>query len=288
MSTVAKIHTIGATTTCPFPIPDRVWEVFQGKGIRTVFVSIGASASALPDLEIAESLGCPVHAVPLSAAEKATWSEVATILKDRKRDEATANPFSAGAETKWILPKNIRIQEKLPWWARGTVDLSGVGPVVTETALSMVEQICKDAKVKGGEVRLDILKVDTVDAAAGLEIPLLSSILNAGLRPALILVNWSRMPDQDLMITCAAGHLQNSGYRLYAKNGSRFLYHFTDNDMYQICSWENDAVANPMVHEIISSTKEQLLAPPRVVAAVAAAAAKDKKPEAPSEEATGC
>jgi hypothetical protein len=211
-------------------------------------------------------------------------------LKDRKRDEATAAPFSAGAETKWILPKNIRIQEKLPWWARGTVDLSG-GPVATETALSVVDQICKDAKVKGGEVRLDILKLDTVDTAAGLEIPLLSAFLNAGLRPALILVNWSRMPDQDLMITCAAGHLQNSGYRLYAKNGSRFLYYFTDNDMYQICSWENDTVANPMVHEIISSTKEQLLAPPRVAVAAATASAvvaKDKKPEAPSEEATGC
>lgn len=283
-STGPKIHTIGATTSSPFPIPDRVWEIFQGKGIRTVFLSIGASASVLPDLEIAESLGCPVHAVPLSDTEKAGWSEVATILKDRKRDDTTASPFSVGAETKWILPKNIRIVEKLPWWARGTVDLSGVGPLPTEESLSLITDISKDTKTK--EVRLDILKIDTASAAPGLEIPMISAILNAGLRPALVLVNWSRMPDQDLMITCAAGHLQNSGYRLYAKNESRFLYYFTDNDMYQICSWENDTVANPMVHEIISSTKEQLLTPRVGLAAVTAA--KDKKPEAPSEEATRC
>jgi hypothetical protein len=113
---------------------DRVWEVFQGKGVKTVFLSIGSSASALPDLELAESLGCPINIVPLKEDHKAKWIEVAEILKARKRDPTVATSFSEEAELKWILPKNIRIQSALPWWVAGSVDLSGsISP--TEPAL---------------------------------------------------------------------------------------------------------------------------------------------------------
>ena len=90
---------IGEKGGDPFPMMDRVWDIYSGKGIRTVFLTIGASKSALADLEIGESLGCPINIVTLNDAEKNSWTEVANILKERKRDAATANPFSLEAET---------------------------------------------------------------------------------------------------------------------------------------------------------------------------------------------
>jgi hypothetical protein len=236
-----------------FPILDRVWDIYAGKGIRTVFLSVGASNSAMADLEIAESLGCPLHVVPLNAAEKASWAEVAGILKERKRDDS-ASPFSAGAESKWILPKNLRVQEAVPWWERGTIDISGT-VIPTERVGDLMKSITSLMKIKDDSNRIDILKIDTASSAPGLERGVLGAVLNAGYRPALILVRWSSMPDVELSTTLAAGHLQNSGYSLLGKVDNKFLYYFTDEDLYQLCSWEGIVATNPVVTEIVNATK---------------------------------
>jgi hypothetical protein len=250
------------TTTCgvgsasPFPILDRMWDIFSGKGIRTVFVSVGASASCMPDLEIAESLGCPINLVALSTAEQEQWAEVSSVLKERKRGEDAKFPFSAGAEGKWILPKNVRAQPALPWWVAGSVSLGGFD-LKTQAVGDLMESICTTMKLKDNAKRIDILKLDTVQSAPGLERAVLGAILNAGYRPATILVNWSERPDVDLATTLAAGHLQNSGYRLMSKLDNKFLYLFMDSDVYQICSWEDINYMNPLVQEIVSSAVAQ-------------------------------
>ena len=41
----------------PWPIIDNIWSIFARKGNKTVFLSVGASPTALPDLELAETLG---------------------------------------------------------------------------------------------------------------------------------------------------------------------------------------------------------------------------------------
>jgi hypothetical protein len=237
----------------PFPILDRIWDIYSGKGIRTVFLSIGSASSALADLEIAEGLGCPLNLVCLNDAEKASWSEVASILKERKR-EATASPFSTGAETKWILPKNLRVQEALPWWENGTVDLSGT-TVNTKKVSECMQSIATAMKLKDNLTRIDILKLDTAASAPGLELSLLPAVMSAGYRPALILVRWSKMPDTELSATLAAGHLQNCGYSLIGKVDNKFLYYFSDEDLYQICSWEEIVGNNPIVTEILAAAK---------------------------------
>jgi len=248
---------IGANSTDPFPMLERSWDIFSAKGIRTVFLSIGNSKSVLPDLEIAEGLGCPINHIALSEAEAAQWTEVSGILKERKREE-TAQPFSAGAETKWILPKNVRPQNILPWWSTGTVDLSG-GSVKTQTVASVMETICATMKVKDNIVRMDVLKVDTVAAAPGLERGIIGAVLNAGFRPAIVLVHWSESPNLGLATTVAAGNLQNCGYRLMSKVDNKFLYYFTDDDMYQLCSWEETTCQNPLMNELISATRDSIL-----------------------------
>jgi hypothetical protein len=230
---------------------NHVWDIFAGKGIRTVFVTIGNSKSVAADLELAESLGCPINAVPLNDTEVAQWAEVTHILKERKREEAV-HEFSAGAESKWILPKNARVQPELPWWTKGQIDLSG--SVKTNTVGDFATSICSAMKIKDNITRIDILKIDTRAAAPGLEKGIIGAVVNAGFRPAVIVVNWSERPDVDLATTVAAGHLQNCGYRLVSKIDNKFLYYFTDDDMYQICSWEVTSCQNPLVNEIVRNS----------------------------------
>jgi hypothetical protein len=194
--------------------------------------------------------------VALSAAEQEQWAEVSAVLKERKRGEDAKSPFSVGAETKWILPKNVRAQPALPWWVTGSVSLSGFD-VKTQPVGDLMDSICTTMKLKDNAKRIDILKLDTVQSAPGLERAVLGAILNAGYRPATILVNWSERPDVDLATTLAAGHLQNSGYRLMSKLDNKFLYLFMDSDVYQICSWEDINYMNPLVQEIVSSAVAQ-------------------------------
>jgi hypothetical protein len=242
---------ICAGSADPFPMLDRAWDIFSGKGIRTVFVSIGNSKSVAADLDIAEGLGCPINLVSLNEAETAQWAEVSGILKERKREE-TAQPFSVGAETKWILPKNVRPQSSLPWWGNGSIELSG-SPFKTQSVIDFAASICDTMKLKDNIRRIDILKLDTVAAAPGLEKAILPALMNAGFRPAIILVNWSQRPDVELATTLAAGHLQNCGYRLVSKVNNKFLYYYTDDDMYQLCSWEETTCQNPLLNEIARS-----------------------------------
>ena len=236
-----------------FPILDRIWDIYATKGIRTVFLTIGSSKVALPDLEIAESLGCPLNIVALNETEKGRWTEVSGILKERKR-EATASPFSVGADSKWILPKNVRISDTLPWWENGTIDISGV-VTKTQKFSEFMQGISSTMKLKDNITRVDILKIDTAFSAPGLERSILAAVLNAGYRPSIILVRWTSMPDTELSATIAAGHLQNSGYALLGKEDDKFLYYFSDEDLYQICSWEGVSTRNPITTEILNAAK---------------------------------
>jgi hypothetical protein len=247
---------VGAKSCDPFPMIDKVWDVFAGKGIRTVFLSIGSSKSPLADLEISESLGCPLHIVPLSSEETANWKEVASVLKSRSRD-SSASAFTEMVDTKWILPKNIRMLEALPWWEKGTLDISGT-QIVTEKVTSVISSLCDAMKLKDSSKRIDILKVDTTSVAPGLEIPIVGSIISTGFRPSVILVKWSKMPDEDTQTMIAAGNLQCCGYSLFNVYENKFLYYFNDDNMYEICSWEQKADINPIAKEIINSVSKNV------------------------------
>ena len=240
---------VGEAGGDPFPSLNRIWDMFATKGIRTVFLSVGASKAALADLEIAESLGCPLNVVPIGPTESAAWSEVSAILKERKRDAATATPFSAEAEKKWILPKNLRVYETVPWWENGTIDISGT-VLQAKYVKDVVTAVTTPMKLTDAGNRIDILKVDTTGTAPGLERSVIGAVLSAGYRPSVVIVNWSQMPDVELSATIAAGHLQNCGYSLMGKLGSKFLYYFSDEDLYQLCSWEGISINNPITTEI--------------------------------------
>lgn len=248
--------TLAAESADPFPCVNNIWTLFSKKGSRSVFLSIGSSQSSAPDLELAETLACPVHVVPLGQEQREAWTETLDILKTRTRPAEAKYPFSTGAEEKWILPKNVRIVETLPWWTGGSQELAGF---TTKTAafFDVVHDICKEMKLANGEVRLDILKIDT-GLTEGLERAILYAMLEAGFRPAILLVKWSKMPDTDVPTTMCAGHLQNCGYSLVKKIDNKFAYFFVDQDIYMMSSWEDTSVPNPLVKEIVESVQKSL------------------------------
>jgi hypothetical protein len=229
---------LAANGSDPFPCLKDLFALFQRKGIRTVFFSIGASKSALADLEIAESIGCPINIICETEAASKNWMEVRNVLKTHKAvSEPLLAEFSEGAEMKWILPKNVRIFSEL------------VGGEI----LTTVEAACEAMKVS--EPRIDILKIDC-EGAAGRGV--LYEALDAGFRPALIMIHWSESPDASPPTKIAAGNLQNCGYVLLKKEGTKYLYYFVDNDMYATCSWEQEGSVNPMVDGIVNEVLSQV------------------------------
>lgn len=249
--------TLAERSSDPFPIVDTIWNMFARKGNKTVFLSIGGSKHCLADLELAETLGCPFHVAPIGAQMRSEWEEVAACLKARSRPAEAHLAFSEGAEEKWILPKNFRRIESLPWWTNGSISISGESvPLTTAPFFESVNGMCRAMNLP--ETRLDILKVDCSRVAKGLERGILTAMLEHNLRPAILLVRWSVMPDTDTATSITAGHLQNSGYTLAATLDDKFLYFYTDQDMYMTCSWEDTSTVNPLVKQIAESVQSSL------------------------------
>lgn len=225
-------------------ILDKLWEFYSQKGIKTVFVSVGTSTSPLAELEIGEILGCPIHVIEPSESKRELWNTVSEILKLRKRTDAT-NSFTEEVENKWVLPKNVRLSNKLPFFFNGSVELSGN---VFETVEwnTYVEDICKNMNIPA---RIDILNVQL----ESLEESILYSFTNTCFRPGLIMVSYTNTPDTNLLITQAAGHLQNIGYQLIGKHENKFLYLYNDKNVYEYASYENKTVENPLLFEILKS-----------------------------------
>jgi hypothetical protein len=107
----SNITTLGEKSSDPFPSYKNLWSMYSKKGVKTIFVSIGSSKSCLADLEIAETIGCAIHVVPLSTQSIVEWEEVKEILKTHERPVDAAYDFSKGSEDKWVLPKNMHIHE---------------------------------------------------------------------------------------------------------------------------------------------------------------------------------
>ena len=247
-----QIKLVGEGTE-KWPMLEALWDFFAEKGIKTVFMSIGVGNNPHADLEIAETLGCPLHIFEVRENILKDWETIQTVLKSRKAPE-TPSDFLQGVDKKWVLPKNIRIHKELPSPYNGTVVLEGTS-YPTKDILSCVKDCCETMGLRDEQLRIDLLKISLGN---GYELPILHSILTTGSRPGLVLVEWSTLPDESMASCITAGHLQTCGYRLLAHYGNRFLYAANDRCMYEICSWQDNNVDNPMVRDIIKSCGENV------------------------------
>ena len=233
-----------------WPMLSDLWDFYNSKGIKTVFFSVGTGGTAYADLELAETLGCPLHIWEVRQEAVDAWKGVIQILTDRKCPDPDPRPvFNKQVHTKWILPKNIKIHEFLPHSTTGTAVIAG-SSYPTKSIEECVEEACESMKIK--DVRLDLLKVALGE---NLERSFLYSLLNTNFRPGMILVEWTDKPSEDADSVLVAGHLQCCGYAMIAKKGNRFLYMFTDSCVYDLCSWEKGGSGNPLVKEIVERFK---------------------------------
>jgi hypothetical protein len=216
-----------------FPVFRNLWDFFSAKGNKTVFVSIGNSSSPLVELHFSETLGCKIHLFSEKTDVLNQWNETKEILKTRKTSETTSE-FAKQALKKWVLPQNILLSSS---------------PFTFSSAKSTIASLCSSLNV---EERIDILKID---ASTAILAESLYGILHLGYRPGLVLIHWETSPDSSLETTLLAGHLQNLGYGLVTKSKNNYLYYFTDKNLYEICSWETNEVANPLAAKFLEMVK---------------------------------
>ena len=232
----------------PYPMLANVWDFFSTKGTKTVFVSVGTGMDCLPDLDFAETLGCPI--LKLDTPETtAKWEEIKEILKTRKLTETTSE-FAKPAARKWVLPKNIYTESCIPSSYTGTIQVEGE-EFKTRSWFDLVKEHCAKLGLPDNELRVDILKVDLCE-----QTPLvLQSLWQSGFRPSLLLIHWIHSPDAELQTLITAAHLQMLGYAHVAKEGNRYLYYYTDTNYYETCSWETPAkrCENPFVKSLANA-----------------------------------
>ena len=232
----------------PYPMIENVWDFFSEKGIKTVFVSVGSGKSCLPDLDLAETIGCPLF--KLDTGEGATrWNEIKEILKTRKVTETTSE-FAKPATRKWVLPRNVTIEECVPSFTSGTIQTEA-GTVQTKGWHELVKQHCSSMSLGEDSLRIDILKIDQCPH----ESMVLSSLWASGFRPSLLLIHWNESPDTSTQTVNTAAHIQMLGYALIGKESNRYLYFYTDTNYYEVCSWETVAkrFENPLMVELVKS-----------------------------------
>lgn len=240
--------TIGAKEE-PYPMVENVWDFYSAKGTKTVFVSVGTGNTCLPDLDFAETLGCKILKCDVPS-DSAKWNEIVDLLKTRKVSE-TSSDFAKSAAKKWVLPKNIVIEESIPSLTNGTIEEDGQ-VIKTKKWTDLLANYCTNTLgLSSGEVHVDILKIDSCPYTA----QVLTSLWQAGFRPSLLLVHWQASPNEDLPTMNLAAHLQMLGYALVGKESNKYLYYFTDTNYYELCSWDTVAkrFENPLMRELIAS-----------------------------------
>jgi hypothetical protein len=184
------------------------------------------------------STGCKITVFDARQNAQEKFDKYFSILKSHTAD-ATASDWEKDLSQRWILTKNLTFSKEIPFTYSGSIDISG-----TTTQLQ-----------KFNYERVDLCKIDYNEFNTSI----VYSLLNAGYRPGLILINWANHPDQYSDSMLCAGHLQNSGYALISTEGNWFLYMFNDQNLYETCSWARSDVTNPLMEEIRVTTVTNLL-----------------------------
>ena len=203
------------------PFLKDLWSFFSSKGVKTNFFSVNPDASFALDLDICESLGCPVRVLTDSPTIETKWSIIAATLKARGIASENANlAWLEGIQKRWILPRNL---------------------IIKRTALEWSTLAKEAAAIEGN--RVDMLKIEGSQEE---ERAILYSLTDGGFRPGVLLVRYTYDPDENVPSMLVAGHLQMIGYRLVECKGPWFLYLFEDTCFYDSCSWRTTTCQNPL------------------------------------------
>ena len=207
------------------PFLKDLWTFFSSKGVKTTFFSVNPDTSLTLDLDICESLGCPVRILTNSDVVESKWAIIAATLKARAiAPENASLTWLEGIQKRWILPRNLTVKKVAFDWS------------TLKTEASSLESN-----------RVDMLKIEGTREE---ERVFLYSLIDGGYRPGIVLVQYTHDPDTNVPSMLVAGHLQMAGYRLLECRGSWFLYVYEDICFYDSCSWRTTTCQNPVTKYI--------------------------------------
>ena len=254
---------LNLTTTFPndhpdqWPILNDMWSFFAGNAGNISVLSVNSTNDIIPDLKLAEKVGAKLI-MCVSTDERVEYmNDVKSVLKERGKSTILSKDSSFPVISKsWVLSSRVSIIKGIPAAFNGSAeiflkerDLSGNTPSITVPLVDVFSLI--------EDNYFDILKIDFPHQ----ERLILSGLIDAGMRPALILVRWSKSPNKDKPTRAAAATLQNHGYSLLNRVDDKYLYYYNDKPFYNLCEWETPSMNNPMVEHIINFTKSRLLTP---------------------------
>lgn len=241
-----------------WPILKDLWAFFSGNAGNISVLSVNSSGDVLPDLKLTEKVGGKITLCVPTEDDVSFLTNVKMVLKERSKSELIKDNEVLTAISKcWVLANRVTILKGLPFSFNGSaevtvksaVDLSGADLSGVKVTVPLVDIFdLTDANY------FDIVKVDF----PGMERQVLSGIMDAGMRPSLIMVRWSEAPNSTAQARAAAATLQNHGYTLLSVVDDKYLYHYNDKPFYNLADWETPSMKNPMVEMIIGFTKSSV------------------------------
>ena len=196
------------------------------------------------DICIAERLFSHVIVLPAHSSSEhhsTTMNTVKQVLKDRlKYPNIKENPELLEIAKTWVLPNKLHI-----------------GPNVSTFTNPVENPVYAALAPLFGDLQLDpAIHYLKIEVPNGFERNLIYTVLDSGFRPSLLLVKWLNDIDEDNATAQCNGHLQNIGYRLISLQNGYALYYFTDQCLYDTCSFKSIGLKNPMFESILDSATE--------------------------------
>lgn len=214
-----------------FPLMKKIATFYTPRSKNITAWSFGLRTGGV-ELVLTEQTGCKVHIFDSRPQSKQTFDKLQSLLTYHNVTSTDPSWCESVSKTA-VNPDRLLFSSELPYNYSGIWDISG-------QQISLKRINLEDTP------RIDFCKIDFPD----LETNLLFGILNAGYRPGLFLIRWDHNPDEFTETMIAAGHLQNTGYKLIAIENGYFLYMFYDECLYEICSWQRTDANNPMYEEM--------------------------------------
>lgn len=127
---------------------------------------------------------------------------------------------------------------------------AGSGAAQAAIADPACPYMVKPADLATADTIRTLEKIDfcRIDAGASTTMALYD-LMDAGYRPSLIAVRFADSPDANIRTQIAAAHLQCCGYGLVGVHEDKYLYYYTDNPIYDYCSWVQIGLENPLLGE---------------------------------------
>jgi hypothetical protein len=253
--------------TCPrkegsinFPSLRNLYDFFTPRAKQISVCSIGLDYGGF-EIDVIENTGCTVHIYDARWGAEQKYKTIERVTREHKTEDSDPDWVKPLAD-RWIPKNRLIFHKTLPYQYSGSINVLGELETYSEE-------------------RLDILKLSYDEFNPFF----LYNFINMGYRPGLIYIHWTSHPDESNESMLAAGHLQNTGYRLLAVDGKWFLYMYVNQNIYESVSWARTDVTNPMLEDYQKVVIQNLLVGAAGTTPPASASAPASKPkDSPSSE----